>query len=97
MIVLRGQYPELEQFMGGWFHEDWADNGETMEEVVRDYKSECNAEQIRTVCFEMNAFVANYGADSYAAFRKLWTSVDPVLLGHTVTSFFEEVKRILTY
>jgi len=95
MIVSRGQYPELEQFMGGWFHQDWGDNGETIEEVVRDYKDGSSAEQVRKVCLEMNAFVANYGADSDAAFRKLWRSVDPMLLGHTAASFFEEVKRIL--
>ncbi|WMD21369.1 contact-dependent growth inhibition system immunity protein [Achromobacter seleniivolatilans] len=95
MNIVRGQYPELEQFMGGWFHQDWVDTGETIAEIVQDYKSGSNAETVHKVCLEMNAFLANYGANSDAAFRQLWKSIDPATLGHTAASFFDEVKRIL--
>lgn len=95
MKIVRGQYPELEQFMGGWFHQDWVDTGETIEEIVLDYKSVSRSEQVYQVCSEMSAFIADYGPASDEAFRRLWKSIDPASLGYTAASFFEEIKRIL--
>lgn len=95
MIVVRGQYPELEQFMGGWFHQDWVDTGETIEEIVQDYKRVSSADQVYQVCSEMSAFIATYGPDADDAFRLLWKSINPASLGYTAVSFLEEIKRIL--
>lgn len=43
----------------------------------------------------MDRFIADYGPEAEAAFAQEWGSFDPALWGHTVASFFEELKQIL--
>ncbi|WMD20684.1 contact-dependent growth inhibition system immunity protein [Achromobacter seleniivolatilans] len=95
LVVMPGQYPELEQFIGEWFHEDWDEEGKSIEGVAREYKRVTDPLQVSQACLEMDAFVKKYGPASDIAFAQLWQSFDLAGLGYTIPAFFEELKRIL--
>lgn len=90
-----GQFPHLERFLGGWLHQQWADTGETIQEVARDYKLVFAESEVRQVCAQMGAFIAQYGPDCDAAFAQLWPSFNPASIGYSAASFFLELRRIL--
>ncbi|WP_313625723.1 contact-dependent growth inhibition system immunity protein [Achromobacter sp.] len=89
------QYPELEQFIGAYFIEDFEIFGETIEEIALCYKRVVGTERIQRACSEMDKFIVDHNVGAEAAFAERWGSFDPALWGHTVASFFEELKRIL--
>ncbi|WP_313624747.1 contact-dependent growth inhibition system immunity protein [Achromobacter sp.] len=93
--VERGQFPNLERFLDGWFHQEWAATGETIQEVAQDYKQVFDGREVRRVCAEMDAFIATCGPKSEAAFAKLWPSFGPAAIGYTAASFLLELKGIL--
>jgi len=86
---------ELEQFLGAYFHEDYDLFGDTIEEIALCYKRVTSPDRIKQVCVEMDEFVAKYGAEAEVVFARHWGSFDPTLWGHSVASFFDELKRIL--
>lgn len=55
------KYPELEVLIAESFHQDWAAFGDTVEDVVQDYKNVVNDKRVNQVCLEMNQFMAEYG------------------------------------
>jgi len=95
MTQERDLFPELEQFIGGGFHEDWGSFGATVEDVAQEYKSVAGPTRVRQACAEMDRFLDEYGANAGAAFEQRWGSFSPELMGYTIASFFEELKRIL--
>ncbi|MGB3436431.1 contact-dependent growth inhibition system immunity protein [Achromobacter sp.] len=89
-------YPELEVFVGGWFHQDWGAFGETVEEVVQDYKKVVGQIRVSQVCAEMDQFIQENGPTVEFAFEQRWGWLRPAGLGYTIPEFFEELKRILS-
>lgn len=88
-------YPELAQFIGCHFHEDYDLFGETIEEIMYDFKRTASTEQIRQVCFERDVFIAEDGADAAAVYAQHWGAFNPAGWGYAIASFFEELKRVL--
>jgi len=88
-------YSELEQFIGAYFHEDYDLSGDTIEAVALCYKRVASPDQIKQVSIEMDEFIDKSGANAEAVFAQHWGSFDPKLWGHTVSSFFDELKRVL--
>lgn len=95
MVSNMEQYPELEQFIGAYFIEDFDLFGDTIEEIALCYKGVAGKARIRRACVELDKFIADHQDRAEAAFAEHWGSFDPALWGHTVASFFEELKRIL--
>jgi hypothetical protein len=50
-------YPELETLMGGWFHQDFDLNGDTLDEVIAAYKAATPAPQRRALVAEIQRFL----------------------------------------
>jgi len=90
------KYPELEVLIAGWFHQDWAAFGDTVEDVIQDYKNAVNSKRVNQVCLDMNQFITEYGPEIETAFKQRWGWLRPAGLGYTIPEFFEELKRILT-
>jgi len=88
-------YSALSQFIGCHFNEDYDLFGETIEEVVSDFKQIATPEEIKQICLEMDEFLIKYGADAAAVYSQNWGSFDPGGWGYTIPAFFEELKRIL--
>ena len=51
------EYPELEHLMGGWFHQDYDVEGDTLEEVVAAYLAVASAPQRRTLVEDIERFL----------------------------------------
>ena len=49
-------YPELYQFLGGYFHQDWVDS-DSFEDVVRDFLARNPAATIRQATRELEEFM----------------------------------------
>lgn len=95
MTAESDKYPELEVFMGGWFHQDWGASGETFEDVALDYKRVVSPTRVSQVCAEMDQFIAEHDAEVDSAFEQRWGWFRPAGLGYTISEFFQELKRIL--
>lgn len=89
------RYPELEQFIGAYFIEDFEIFGETIEEIALCYKRVAGKARIQRACFEMDQFIEDHKTGADVAFKERWGSFEPGLWGHTTASFFEELKQIL--
>jgi hypothetical protein len=50
-------YPELETLIGGWFHQDFDLNGNTLEEVIGAYRAVTPADQQRALATEIRRFL----------------------------------------
>jgi len=95
MTVESDPYPELEQFIGGGFHQDWSMFGATIEDVALEYKRVVSEARVRQACAEMDRFIAEYGSEAGVVFEQRWGSFSPELIGYSIPSFFDALKRIL--
>lgn len=91
--------PQLTQFLGGWFHQDWADEGyATPAEVVRAYAADETPKAVRATIQEIEKLLALrlpptqmrrlLGDDLGCAY-------DPTLGGKTFRAWLREVHGIL--
>lgn len=53
-------FPNLTQFLGGWFHQDWLDEGyENPEDVVRAYAKDESSKAVRGTMAEIEKLLAH--------------------------------------
>ncbi|MGB3435015.1 contact-dependent growth inhibition system immunity protein [Achromobacter sp.] len=95
MTTTQEKYPELDQLFWAYFNEDFDLSGDTIEEIATSYRRAVDQRRILLACAEMNKFMSHHGTDAADAFAKRWGSFDPKLWGHTIASFFDELKRVL--
>ncbi len=59
-IISKGQtlFPELASFMGGWFHQDYDINGDSLEEVVAAFKAQSDDELVAPLVADIDRFLA---------------------------------------
>lgn len=57
-------YPELHDFFGAYFHQDWTAEHETPEEVINAFLAESGVENIQLVQQELNALLAQSKEES---------------------------------
>lgn len=95
MTTTQEVYPELDQLFWAYFNEDFDLSGDTIEEIATCYRRDVDQKRILQACTEMNMFMRRHETDAEVAFSTRWGSFDPKLWGHTVASFFEELRRIL--
>ncbi|OPA91643.1 hypothetical protein BFW86_09175 [Pseudomonas fluorescens] len=50
-------FPELQQFLAGYFHQDWVDEHKNANEVIASFISETSAETIAKVKQELNVLI----------------------------------------
>jgi hypothetical protein len=73
MSIPRDQpYPLLNQLIGGWFHQDFDVEGETIEDVVAAYKAATSPEEVRGVKAEIRRFVEQAGDNIDDRFEMLF-------------------------
>ena len=56
-------YPELEQFLGAYFHQDWAADGATWQAVVVQFTAHAKADALRTVLQEIDCLLRERRSD----------------------------------
>lgn len=89
-------YPELNHLIGAYLNEDCALLGNTLQEIIECYKSECPAEDVRRLLDEAETFRRRNPRNLDQAFRRTYGSqFGPERWGRTTSSFFEELRRLL--
>ncbi len=92
-------FPQLTQFLGGWFHQDWADEGHaTAADVVHAYLRDESPKVVRGTILEIEKLLALrlpptqmrrlLGDDLGCAY-------DPTLEGKTFRAWLREVHGVL--
>jgi len=54
-------YPQLANLIGGWFHQDFDLNGDTLEEIVGAYAAVTPVDQQRHLAADIERFLAQPG------------------------------------
>ena len=97
MSVPRDQpYPLLNHLIGGWFHQDFDVDGETIEDVVTAYKAATSPEDVRGVKAEIRRFVEQSGDTIDDRFESLFhPDIDPAGWGLTTRAWLDRIHDAL--
>jgi hypothetical protein len=93
------ELPQLAQFFGGWFHQDWTDEGSDLPgDVVRRYAREETPRTVRSTMEEIDRLLASRLPP--AQMRRLMVdelgcAYDPTLEGKTFRAWLREVRKLL--
>jgi hypothetical protein len=71
------RYPELDQFLGGYFHEDFASYAPTWEGVVDFYAGETSLMRRQRAVDELDALLAEADEEIAAALEAIYVSYLP--------------------
>jgi|GEM_PF-6852856 len=55
------RYPQLENLVGGWFHQDFDLNGDTLEQIIGAYGAVTAADQRRQLVSDIDRFLSGSG------------------------------------
>lgn len=58
------KYPNLEEFLGCYFHQDWMSDDETAWAVIERYLSEWPSDGVRAAIDEVDSLLAEMGSES---------------------------------
>jgi hypothetical protein len=88
-------YPELETLIGGWFHQDFDINGETLEEILAAYRAVTPANQQRALAGEIRRFLDEV-PDVDSGFQERFTpDVLPTGFAPTTRDFLERIAALV--
>jgi hypothetical protein len=89
--------PQLRQFLGGYFHQDWVVERDDWQEIVRDYVSESPRSAVMECAAELrDVLAAGLGeAELGIVLEQLGGSVDPSALGQTTEEWLRAVQERL--
>ncbi len=89
-------FPDLDQFLLGYFGQNYSYYGSTIKDIVQAYEQDCSSLQLQATISDILRFVQLHGNDLDDAFDATYgNSVDPKLWGHTTESFMCELSRLL--
>ena len=69
--ITAATFPALRSFMRGYFHEDMADEYGTLDEAVRQFCEDADANERKTVATEWQRFVAQTKGQPLPAINKI--------------------------
>jgi hypothetical protein len=88
-------YPELEDLMSGWFHQDFDINGDTLEAVVGAYLAVTPAEFQRALALDIDRFLHDakeIEADFHETFKP---DIIPMGFAPTTREFLERIAALV--
>lgn len=89
-------YQYLDNLICGYFNQDSDLDGDTMNEIVNEFKSTHSKEQTDQLINDIQSFMTESSGNIEKLFmEKYGFDVDPSLWEHTATTFLEEVLRLL--
>jgi hypothetical protein len=93
--LLMSDYPQLETLVGGWFHQDFDINGDTLEEIIAAYRGVTPVHQQRSLATEIERFLK--GADDVDAEfqRRFKPDVLPTGFAPTTRQFLTTIASLL--
>src|SRR5215475_14377033 len=89
-------YPFLRQLLGGWFHQDFDIDGETLEEIIAKFKSVTSQVEILGAKSDIETLLNNSADDLDSEFVRLFVpDIDPAGWGMTTRQWLVRVHGLL--
>jgi len=89
-------YSKLADLVGGWFHQDYDIEGETVVDVINAFRAVTPPEQQAALCAEIAAFLNEYPARLDEEFEaRFQPDVTPATLSGSTRAFLEEIRGLL--
>jgi hypothetical protein len=89
-------YPELETLMGGWFHQDFDLNGETLEEVIAAYRAVTPGVQQRALAAEIEGYLDEEGDVERDFQLRFNPDVSPTGFAPSTRAFLQRIAALLS-
>ena len=83
--------PNLEEFLGGYFHQDWSEDAPTAVAIVERYLSEWPIEEIPKMLNELNALLAQRDDDVMQCVMKMGCFYNPVADGISYRAWLNQI------
>jgi hypothetical protein len=93
-MTAESQYPELYQLMGGWFHQDYSIEGDTLEEIVGAYLKVVWPKQRQALVDDIERFLRtarDVDVDFETVFRP---QIIPTGFAPTTRDFLERIAAL---
>ena len=89
-------YQYLDNLIYCYFNQDSDLDGDTIDELVAEFKSTNTEEQIKQLINDIRGFMSDTAGSTEQVFgEKYGFDVDPSLWDHTARTFLEEILRLL--
>jgi hypothetical protein len=87
-------FPDLADFMGGWFHQDFDINGETLEEIVAAYKASVREDYVERLREDIDRFLATGAAGMDERFQAMFEpDIIPTAFRPTTQEFLQAIRE----
>ena len=91
------RYLDFRAFFGGWFHQDYHCEGDSVDEIVAAFRKSATIDDIRPIRNDIAAFLRDHEDAIDEAFdREFQPAVDPRAFSGTTRAFLEAIDRALT-
>jgi hypothetical protein len=89
-------YTALSNFMGGWFHQDFDIEGNSVAEILEAFRAVTPANEQRKLKSDIQRFLDEHPSDLDSAFEETFKpDIIPSALSGTTRAFLEEIRDLL--
>jgi len=88
-------YPQLETLIGGWFHQDFDINGDTLEQIVAAYRSVTPLDQQLALATEIGRFLDQTDDVEGEFQRRFKPDISPTGFAPTTRQFLETIASLV--
>jgi hypothetical protein len=88
-------YSQLETLIGGWFHQDFDINGETLEQIIAAYRAVTPVDQQRALATEIEQFLSGTDDVELEFQRRFKPDVSPTGFAPTTRRFLTTIASLL--
>jgi hypothetical protein len=88
-------YPEMESLIGGWFHQDFDINGESLDEIVAAYRAVTPQDQQRALAAELRRYLAEESDVERDFEQRFRPDVSPTGFTPTTREFLEKIASLV--
>ena len=88
-------YPEIETFIGGWFHQDFDINGDSLDEIVAAYRAVTPSGQQLALVAEIGRYLAEESDVEHDFERRFHPDVSPTGFAPTTREFLERIAFLV--
>ncbi len=93
---MKQAFPYLANFLGGWFHQDFDLEGDTVGEVVQAFARVSDPQEWHDLLADIDRFVQSHGPDLDGTFQVMFNpDIDPRAFAGSTGAFLQEIARTL--
>jgi len=89
-------YPEIETLMGGWFHQDFDINGDSLDEIIAAYRAVTPPDQQRALASEVGRYLAEESDVDHDFERRFHPDVSLTGFAPSTRDFLERIAALVS-